>query len=166
MSKNAESLSDIQREAQAFQHSYQSVMLATSTAKGCNDCSYTPYILDQQRHLIIFVSQLAPHTQNLQENGQAGLLFIEDESKTRNIYARKRLSLNAIARLIYPDDPNYADHLEQLAEVHGKMVNMLRQLPDFLLFELIPHEGRFVRGFGDAWDLKGPQLEVQQLSTG
>lgn len=166
MADNEESLAEIQQQAVAFRQLFKTVLIATSDAAGNNDCSYTPYMLDDQGHLYVFVSQLALHTRNMKENARIGLLFIENESETRNIYARKRLTLQAD---VYPVDVNDArreDLLDRLTEAQGKMVGMLRQLPDFQLFELVPKDGRFVRGFGDAWEVKGPLLDIVQLSRG
>lgn len=166
MTQTDESAEQIQQQAREFRDLFFTVLMATSNAKGENDCSYTPYLLDEQGHLYIYISQLAHHTRNVRENANVGLMFVQDESATRNMYARKRLTLQADAYPVDDSDERRENLLNLLQERQGKMVGMLRQLPDFQLFELIPREGRFVRGFGDAWELRGPDLEVVQLSRG
>lgn len=166
MPKQSEDPAEIQQEALAFRDQFKTVLLSTADEAGINDCSYAPYVCDEQGALYIFVSQLASHTKNLQANPHPGLMFIQDESECRNLFARKRLTLNAKAKLIDTDDDRYETMLNQLSEVHGNMVGMLRTLPDFQLFRLEPVKGRFVRGFGNAWEIEGLDLRVISLSRG
>jgi hypothetical protein len=52
-----------------------------------------------------------------------------------------------------------------LAEFHhrfGKVMAMIEPLADFHLFRLQLQTGRFVRGFGQAYDLSGEHLQDLQ----
>lgn len=165
MAKKPDDPIEIQQEALEFRNEFKTVLLASSKNSE-NDCSYAPYFCDDQGMLYIFVSQLASHTQNIKDNPNLGLMFIQSEADCRNLFARKRLTLNANVTLLAPSHGEYEEILDQMAEVHGNMIGMLRQLPDFQLFKLTPEKGRFVRGFGNAWEVEGPELKVLGLSKG
>ena len=56
-------------------------------------------------------------------------------------------------------DSKYENALDLLMERFGNVVGVLRSLPDFVLFQLKPKSGRFVTGFGQAYDLVGDHLD-------
>ena len=45
----------------------------------------------------------------------------------------------------------------------GKTLELLRTLPDFLLFRLNVENGSFIKGFGQAWSLEGNDLQILAL---
>ena len=51
------------------------------------------------------------------------------------------------------DTEEYDAGLECLAVDHANMIAMLRTLPDFRLFALLPEQGSYVVGFGKAFDV-------------
>ena len=51
----------------------------------------------------IFTSQLAAHTANLQRSEQAGVMLIEDEAATTQIFVRRRVTFQCRASLIGRD---------------------------------------------------------------
>ena len=48
-----------------FKQSVKTLQLATLTAEGKSNASYSPFVVDKQGNFYIFVSQLASHTQDL-----------------------------------------------------------------------------------------------------
>ena len=145
-------------EAIAFLGRFSSVILATVTDSGEPLCSYAPCINDGS-HYYVYVSSLAQHAHTL-PNGQASLLFIENEEQAKNVFARRRLSLDCRTSIV---DRQSADHerlLDRMEAAHGSTLKLLRSLPDFILFSLTPGDARFVTGFGAAYDFSGvlPQL--------
>lgn len=118
---------------------------------------YTPFA-EHDGDLLIFTSQLSLHTRDLLENPQAAVMLIDDEQDTSQIFARTRLSLQVRSHRVAEDDPER----EQLLDIYqarlGKTVQLLRTLPDFILFRLEPVSGMFVMGFGQAYHLTGPGL--------
>ncbi len=140
-----------------------SLMMATLSDDGSPHCSYTPFCLDNNNYLIL-ISELALHTRNLMARPVLDIMLIQDESDANQLFARNRLTLSCDAIEISAEDPDYVRLLDQFQERHGKTVELLRQLPDFHLLRLTPREGRFVMGFGQAYELKGDNLDQFELS--
>ena len=152
------SLDTILGEAQAFHRQFASLLLATASAAGEPLASYAPYVLDDAGRFCIYVSALAGHTGHLLETRKASVLFIEDESRSRQIFARKRLTYACTAESIDRGSPAFAALMAQFAACHGQIMTVLRDLQDFQLFRLEPMRAVYVRGFGEAFTLDGERL--------
>lgn len=150
----------LQQEAQAFRDEFSTVLLATADSSGQPDASYSPYIADTDGKTVIFVSELASHTQNLFENQRASLMFITDESASRNLFARRRLMLTATAEHLSRDHQDWHPLMAKMSECHGKTIALLMSLPDFHLFRFSVTGGSWVRGFGQAYTVLNDQLEI------
>jgi len=150
---------DVQSAYVNFPDRVQSLMLSTVTPAGQPQASYTPFVTDRDRAFYIFVSGLSSHTQNLQTTCKAGILLIEDEADTPQIFARRRLMYDCTAKLIERHDPHWGNLADQFKQRFGNLIDMLRQLPDFQIFQLVPQSGRFVVGFGAAYDVDASNLE-------
>lgn len=142
-----------QEAYQSFPQQFGSIILGTVSADGSPQASYAPCIVDDSRNIYIFVSGLSAHTQNLSTTGKASILFIEDEAKTPQIFARKRLSYNCSGSLLARGSEQWDAIAQQFADRFGNIVEVMIGLPDFRIFQLSPHSGRFVVGFGAAYDI-------------
>ncbi|MCO6440804.1 MAG: pyridoxamine 5'-phosphate oxidase family protein [Nitrococcus mobilis] len=152
MDKRPERVSDeILGELTALRESQRSVILATVDSAGYPEASYAPYVCDERDAFYILVSQLACHTRNLEANCKASLLFIEPEDSTRQIFARRRLTYRCEGEPIARDTPQWVAQLAVMQRRFGAVVDQLGRLADFRLFRLVPLEGRYVRGFGQAF---------------
>jgi len=109
--------------------------------------------------LIIFISRLAVHTRDLLVNPMLGTMLIDDEQNSNNLFARCRVRYQCEAIAIEPDDEQYTALLDRYQDHHGKVVTLIRQLPDFILFRLIPKSGVFVVGFGEAYRIEGEKMD-------
>ncbi len=138
----------------------RSLQLSTIGVDGIPHCGYTPYLHRAPGTFYIFVSQLAAHTRHLLANGTVAIMIIADEQSTSQIFARMRVNYLCEAKRIAPDSSDYALVLDDYQQRHGKMAGLLRQLPDFVLFQLQPKSGQFVMGFGKAYTLTGNDLSV------
>ena len=144
-----------------------SLQFATVGDDGKPHCGYTPYLHLTPNTFYIFVSQLAAHTRHLLSNRAVAIMIIADEQTTSQIFARTRVHYLCEATRITPDHSNYTMILDNYEQRHGKIAAMLRQLPDFVLFQLEPTSGQFVMGFGKAYTLTGENLSVfQHARTG
>jgi putative heme iron utilization protein len=114
--------------------------------------------MEGDRVFYIFVSGLSNHTQNLKSTGKAGILLIEDEGQTQQIFARQRLMYDCSVDLIDRHDPQWTTWADQFKVRFGNLIDMLRQLPDFQIFRLTPQSGRFVVGFGAAYEVDASDL--------
>jgi putative heme iron utilization protein len=156
--KKIESQQELQEEVSAFHRGFKTVLLATASADGIPDASYSPYILDDNGAVCIFVSELAQHTSNLASTCRASLLWIADEAQCRNPFARPRLSLQCNAVELPSQSAQWERRLTRLQQAHGKTIEVLRTLPDFHLFALEAYSGNYVRGFSQAFSATGEQL--------
>lgn len=142
----------------------KSLQLATLGEDGYPHCGYTPFVMwpelpTDSRHFYIFVSELALHTRDLARDPRASIMIIEDESSASQIFARTRVYYQCDADELKRDSSNYNSVLEGYEKRHGNTVKLLRQLPDFRLFRLVPQSGQFVMGFGKAFQLAGENLQ-------
>lgn len=140
-----------------------SLVMATLSEGGRPHCSYTPFCLEGADYLI-FISELAAHTRNLLAHPKLDIMLIQDESDASQLFARNRLTLSCTASTIFAENPEYTALLDKFQNRHGKTVELLRQLPDFHLLRLTPQAGRFVMGFGQAYELTGDKLDHFELS--
>ena len=137
----------------------KTVQLATLGDNAEPHCGYTPFIFDGP-DLIVFISQLAVHTRDLLNNSAVGVMLIDDEQDSNNLFARCRVRYQCDALVIEPTDETYTPLLDRYHERQGKVVALIRQLPDFVLFRLRPKSGVFVMGFGDAYRIEGEKMDT------
>jgi len=132
--------------------------LATLSCRAATmpEVSYAPLIwLDDDCYL--FLSELAAHTGNLRQNPAISLLLVEETGS--NPFARKRISLQGSAEAIARNDQLFTRVIAQFRRRFGEVMDLIEPLPDFQLFRVRLERGRFIRGFGQAYDLSGPALE-------
>jgi putative heme iron utilization protein len=135
-----------------------SLVLGTVGNNGFPNVSYAPFVSDEDGNFFVYLSGLSDHTTKLLTNPVAAVLLIEDESSANQIFARKRISYQCVIDLVERDDANYETILNAMSTRFGNVVNILRSLPDFYLFQLSPVSGRFVTGFGQSYELSGDNL--------
>lgn len=149
---------------QTLRSQMQSVLLSTVGEDGQPHNGYTPFVFDG-KDIIVFVSQLSLHTRDLLANGKASAMLIADESSSEQIFARTRASYQCKALVVGKADTSYTVLLDAMHARHGKMIDLLRQLPDFVLFRLQPEKGQLVMGFGQAFSLHGENLDQFEHAT-
>ncbi|WP_455380677.1 HugZ family pyridoxamine 5'-phosphate oxidase [Acidihalobacter prosperus] len=138
----------------ALYSSCRSLILATTDAHGTPFASPVPFVRNDQGDYFVFVSGLAAHTNHLDSGRPASILLVQDESMTTQIFARTRLTQQCQVKKIDSTRPDRETILESFEQRFGQVVSVLRSLPDFCLFQLHPQDGgRFVTGFGQAYDL-------------
>jgi len=136
------------------------VILGTVDAAGTPNASYAPFARIGNKFYIL-VSFMSRHTKNLRDGKQASVMFIEDESATKQIYARDRLTLDAATAQIERDTPLWNEAVAGLKAVHGKVLDLLTGMDDFIMIELTPLKGAYVNGFGSAYFVDA-QLQVTE----
>jgi putative heme iron utilization protein len=139
----------------------KSVTLATVHQDGSPLASYTPFSEnDEKNGLWILVSDLAGHAQNLARSKECSVLVIRDEQDSAQVYVRERLQYEMDAAECPRDDTRWNEGVAALRDRHGGLVDTLTSLGDFRLFQLRPQAGRYVVGFGQAYELKAGSLSV------
>jgi len=148
----------------ALVQSFDTLLLSTANKQAEPLASFSPYIYADGCYYIL-ISELAGHTQNLQENPRASVMFIEAEESARNIYARRRVVVQVRVEQLARDSGQRAEVVEQMLQQHGETVKLLTGLEDFKLFKLIPTKGRYVIGFGKAYEWDVSKNTLQHISA-
>ncbi|MEA5627034.1 HugZ family protein [Nostoc sp. UHCC 0251] len=159
-------LENIQAEYEKFTEEVESVIISTVSAQAIPNASYSPFVMDDSKNIYIYVSGLSTHTKNIYANPHVSVLFIEDEAKSNLIFARRRLSFDCTATLIERETDKWNQIVEQFQGRFGQIIEVLRGLSDFRIFQLTPSEGRFILGFGNAYHISGNDLNQLVQITG
>ncbi|MDK2679698.1 heme utilization protein HutZ [Vibrio vulnificus] len=147
----------LEPEIREFRQERQTLQLATVDADGRPNVSYAPFVQNQEGYFVL-ISKIARHARNLLENPQVSLMMIEDEEGAKQLFARKRLTFDAVASVIERDTQLWHQVITQMEERFGEIVSGLSQLEDFVLFNLKAERGLFVKGFGQAYQVSGDDL--------
>lgn len=142
-----------------FLGSQKTLIISSADEQGKPFISYAPAVI-HEGHFYVYVSRIAEHYWHLVANDAVSVLLIADEAGSTNLFARQRVRFEcAVERL---DDTGEHEELFELfrERFNASLIDLLRTL-DFSLFELTPHEGRYVVGFGKAYDvdLAGSRFE-------
>lgn len=145
---------------------YQSVVLGTQGSNGYPFSSYAPFYYDGEQ-IYIFISDIATHAKNIQTTPQASALFIEDESKSENIFARKRISLQCDVTSLSRNDERFNTVMENFKDKFDtSMIIMLMGMKDFNLYALRPIYGEATFGFGEAYQIGGEKMNTLVVRRG
>lgn len=147
----------LEPEVQEFRDSRQTLQLATIGENGIPNATYAPFAFDRQGYYIL-VSDIAAHGKNLKTNRNVSILLVEDESEAKQIYARKRLTFDTQAELVEKHSEQWQQGVGALKQRFGEIIDNLSQLGDFNLYRLNPKSGRYVKGFGQAFEISGNDL--------
>lgn len=149
-----------QQDRESYTQHYQqllqnqkTLLLSTVSDEGEPECSYAPYVKDQDGVFYIFVSELATHTKNLLNHLKASILFIQPEQEANNLFARERITFSCLVKEIKKDNVLYNEQLNKMDVEFGQTIALLRRLPDFHLLALKPVKGKYVMGFGKAFKI-------------
>ncbi|HHE3637124.1 TPA: heme utilization protein HutZ [Pasteurella multocida] len=144
-------------EIQELKAQCKTVMLATVGEDGNPNVSYAPFAINNGEYQV-FISTIARHARNLQDVPKVSLMLIEDESQSRQIFARRRLSFDAVARVVERESEEWHSGVEALKTRHGALMGELSRMKDFHLFSFKPSQGLFVKGFGQAFQVSNDDL--------
>lgn len=149
-----------------FIKNIQTAIIGTLDKNNHPFSSYAPYIYDANR-FYVYISDIATHAKNIQANPKASLFFVEDESKTENLFARKRVSLQCDSQKITRGSERFEAVLGLFAEkFDAKMVATLKQMVDFNLYEFKVTYGEATFGFGKAYCVGGKNMDELVERTG
>ena len=137
---------------------YQSVVLGTIGKNGYPFGSYAPCYYDGEK-VFVFLSNISTHAQNIQAHLKASALFVEDEQESKNIFARKRISLQCDVSIIRRDEVLFSQILSKFEEkFEGTMFDMIKGMPDFNMYALTPIYGEATLGFAKAFTIGGEKM--------
>ncbi|WP_159650823.1 heme utilization protein HutZ [Vibrio atypicus] len=144
-------------EIKEFRQARRTLQLATVDEEGRPNVSYAPFVQNQEGYFVL-ISEIARHARNLKANPNVSIMMIEDEDTSKQLFARKRLTFDAAATVVERDSQQWTQVVEQMKERFGEIIDGLSQLQDFVLFNMKPEQGLFVKGFGQAYQVSGDDL--------
>ncbi|MGB3699174.1 MAG: pyridoxamine 5'-phosphate oxidase family protein [Gordonia sp. (in: high G+C Gram-positive bacteria)] len=128
----------------------RTVVIATKDAAGEPFQSIAPFVAHDGA-LYVYVSEVAEHYVHLSRSETARVMMHGDESSAKNIFGVERASFVCDVQQV-PEEGHDAVFDAFAALTNAKMVELLRGL-DFHLFRLTPRDGRYVVGFGKAFEV-------------
>lgn len=141
-----------------FLSTIQTAVIGTLDANQKPFSSYAPYVYENNR-FYVYISNIATHAKNLHANPHASLLFIEDENQSKNLFARRRISLQVEASVITRKSQRFENVLDLFAKkFDSSTVVMLKEMQDFNLFEFAVKYGEATFGFGEAYLVGGEDM--------
>lgn len=152
----------INQEVLALLEHQQSAFIASLNKDGLPHASYAPFVYFDD-DLYILISGLAAHTQYLIAHPHLSLMVVADESASDEVFARLRVSYDMVSEVIPRESDTWHQGIEHLHGRFGERIVQLSQLGDFVLFKLSPKAGRFVKGFGRAYELLGGTLAGEEV---
>ena len=69
----------------------KTLVMATVDNDGAPNASYAPFV-QRTPWLYVYTSTRSKHTKNMTDTTRASVMFIEDETRTRNFFARERFT--------------------------------------------------------------------------
>lgn len=149
------------QEFLALRDAASGAQLATLATESTPEASYAPFVWFDG-NCFLFLSRLSSHTGNLERNPEISLMLIQAETSAGNAFSRRRINYHGKVEVIDRDDALFDLVLIEFRRRFGKVMEIIEPLPDFLLFRVDLRSGRFIRGFGQAYQLTGENLDQLQ----
>ncbi|AJC85970.1 heme oxygenase, HugZ family [Campylobacter sp. RM16704] len=153
----------LHNEINDFIQSCKSIILSTINLKKQVICSYAP-IIKIKDSFYIYISEIAEHFEGVKYNSEnIEIMFIEDEQNTFSILARKRLKFKVKTLEIERNNENFDYILEYYKKQNPQeeeIIKTIKNMQDFHLFKLVLKNGRYVKGFGKAYDINKEEIKL------
>lgn len=156
------------KDLNQFLENLKSLTISSIDEKGYPFSSYAPFIKYNHKYYV-YLSSIAKHSSNLTKNKIASIFFSEDEKDCSNIFAKKRVSIQCNVEKLEQNTNQENEILDKFKIKFEKdMINTLKNMGDFYLFEFTPFYGEAVFGFGKAYNLGGEKFDefIQRKNGG
>lgn len=150
---------------QTFTNEIKSIILATVDENANPFSSYTPFVEDEEGNYYVCVSSLVAHSHNMATTKKAHILFLEDESKAKSVFFRKRLYFDANVEKFEPNDKRTKKISKLFVDRFGETSALILSMNDFRIYKIIPKDGSFVLGFGSAFSVSSDKKTLK-VKTG
>ena len=100
----------------------------------------------------IHVSKLGKHTVDMEKEPRVSLLFIEGDDRRADPQTLTRVSIQGTAHMLPRTDPRY-ERVRNIYLMRFPEAERLFSLGDFNVWQITPKGGRFVAGFGQAFNI-------------
>lgn len=141
----------------------KTLMISSIDKGGEPTISYSTYVM-KECIIYIYISKLAPHYKNIEDNPLIDVMIIEDEDEAKSLFSRRRVSFKCIAEKL---EAGTEEILLEFEKSHGSgIINLLKKL-DFDIFKLNIKNGKLVTGFGKDFEviLEGGEFVLRQLEA-
>ena len=126
---------------------------------GAPAVSMVAYAVDEAGGFLLHLSALSQHTADIAANAHVALLVCQTDDGVGNPLTLHRVSIEGVAQPLARDDARYeAAKARYLGRVPGAAITFT--LNDFTLFRVAPACGRFIAGFGRAYDVAPGELVI------
>lgn len=106
----------------------------------------------------IFVSRLAQHTLDMQKNKRVSLMICENDDDRPDPQTLARVSIRGAAENIQNGEPGYTP-IKEMYLARFPQSEQLFNLEDFNFWRITPKGGRFIAGFGKAYNITSDVLK-------
>ncbi|WP_169752447.1 HugZ family heme oxygenase [Campylobacter mucosalis] len=155
--KGENSNSAIQSGMLNFINSFNSLLIS-SIKDGQAISSYSPFVRDND-DFYICISSVAEHYSSIKQNpDKISILFIQDEKDAKSLFARVRASFRAEASFVDSDLRDFYLQKFKTAYPNESALAFIEQMKDFYIVKISPKSGRYVKGFGAAYDTDGLKI--------
>jgi putative heme iron utilization protein len=124
-----------------FIRSLATLHISSINDDGTPHSSYAPFI-ENEKKFYICISSMAKHTHNVLRDKITSIMMLEDESKSSNLFARKRVTFDVSLTPIQRDSLLFNGAMTLFEDKFGNSAGIYKNMPDFQLLELTPTSGR------------------------
>lgn len=94
-----------------------------------------------RRGLYVYTSTRSKHTKNMTETTRASVMFIEDETRTRNFFARERFTCECRAEVVDRESKEWRTVMSLFKKKFGRVFAMIPSTTGF--YVVSPHSKRW-----------------------
>ncbi|MER3422406.1 MAG: hypothetical protein C4293_03430 [Nitrospiraceae bacterium] len=154
---------NIDADVQLLLHSTRVGVLVTLGNEGPVGSAVPFLICEGWQELLVHLSTLAAHTQNLLQDPRLSLFLMEPDHPQKNPLALKRFNLQGSGSRVDPQSPTYEVLARRFIDRFPE-ARMTMSLADFQLWQLQMHRAQFIAGFGQAYtaEASAPTTWLQQ----
>ncbi|WP_104629698.1 HugZ family heme oxygenase [Helicobacter bizzozeronii] len=151
-------MDEVRADLERFRESFSTVCIASLSPENEVICSYSALLFDDRdgrRQFYIYVSEVAEHFNSIKAHpDNVEIMFLEGEATAKSPILRRRLRYRT--RVTFMERGVEFDRIyDNFIQKHGKGrgLETIRHMQDFHLIKLDFIRGRFVKGFGQAYDI-------------
>lgn len=127
--------------------------------------SMVTYAVARDGSLILHVSRLAAHTQDMLDSPDVSLLITESEAAGKMPQALARVTLQGRAEMLHRDSEKYTDAREIYLSRFPNAAPLF-EFSDFSIFVIEPVSARVIAGFGQAVTITGDDFATALSAAG
>ncbi|CAD7286969.1 HugZ family heme oxygenase [Campylobacter suis] len=141
----------------SFVDGFKTVIIS-SQKDGKSVSSYAPFV-KVENEIYITLSSVAEHYHAIKQNpDKISVMFLQDEAEAKSAFARVRVSFEAAASFMSDEDrERIFDKFEEKFS-DDPSLKFIRAMKDFYVVKISLGKGRYVKGFGAAFDTQGFEI--------